>query len=252
MGLLNQNLGQGSLQPLFLKMRDDHIEVLEEAMDAKMLKSFLSMLKRWENSSRSLGQQKQKRHLSLVYIGDSKDKNVDKFYAVLEGKSQRMSSHNRRSVRWAKRNLYKDKRKRVFKKKWKKALKQIAAHPTYISLQVGAAHYLHSLAHAYKDRLSFKELRSYLFLFDIAVQNGSIKEKHFKKFFAWREKAGEPSEEEQMLKLLQIRLVDVKKRWRKDVRRRKKAIIHGQGLVHGHKRDLPKEYCYDQSFLYQN
>jgi hypothetical protein len=130
-------------------------------------------------------------------------------------------------------------------------LKQIAGHPDYISQQIAAAQYIHDRAMQYRERTSWGQLRSYLYLFDIVVQNGRLRDRHFESYEEWLQShISPPSEQEQMLKMLDIRIVDVIPKWQPDVRRRKGTIIRGSGFVHGANRDLPVEYCYDPLMSY--
>ena len=253
MGILNQNLGQGSLQPLLIRMRDNHRDVLESALSSSMLNSLLGMLKDWERARGEKGLS------SLMVAPESMperapvgDKGIegdfDKLYVVDELQTRSNSA----SVRWAKKTLYTDSKGRNFKSSWKKALKQISGDPAYVSLQIEAARYIHDRTHRYKHLLGWKQLRSYLFLFDIVVQNGSLREKHFNKFYEWINQQNRATEEEQMLEMLEIRVVDSNPKWQKDVRIRKTAVIKGIGYVHGEDRNLPVEYCYDPVLDYES
>ncbi|MCB0362856.1 MAG: hypothetical protein KDD35_09040, partial [Bdellovibrionales bacterium] len=105
--------------------------------------------------------------------------------------------------------------------------------------------YLHERAQAYMVEMSFSELRSYLFFFDIAVQNGGIPSADRQEFSNWEKSHPRAREEERILQLLEIRLRRVRSQYREDVRQRKTTIILNKGVVHGRKRDLPQEYCYD-------
>ncbi len=249
MGILNQNLGQGTLQPLLINLRDNNKSVLENAMTPSMLDSLLGMLEKWERSSDSvtavsaLGEATtQSRRLVL-----NQDPNIDKKYAYAGIQTRSNSA----SVRWAKKTLYTDSAGRNFKSAWKTALKEIAGHPDYVSQQIEAAQYIHDRALDYKGRLGWKQLRAYLFLFDIVVQNGSLKDKHFEEYEDWlAEQTSRVTEEEQMLEMLEIRIKDVIPKWAKDVRSRKQTVILGSGFVHGEDRNLPVEYCYDPIFKY--
>lgn len=247
MGILNQNLGQGSLQPLLIKMRDNHLDVLESVMTESMLKSMLDMLASWERSTPAGLKQAVAVEVNRRLIEPEElVEGVDKYYAF-DGLQLRSNSS---SVRWAKRTLYSDSNGRKFKPEWKTALKQIAGDPTYVSLQIEAATYIHDRAHRYRHRVGWQQLRSYLFLFDIVVQNGSLRDKHFEAFEDWLSQQTRATEEEQMLKMLEIRLKDVNPKWEEDVRRRKTTVIKGIGYVHGEDRNLPVEYCYDPIISY--
>ena len=60
------------------------------------------------------------------------------------------------------------------------------------------------------------------------------------------------SEEEQLSKILELRLAGVKPQYRDDVFKRKMTIIMGEGVVHGSRRNLPEEYCYDSNIISPN
>ena len=248
MGILNQNLGQGTLQPLFINLRDNNLSVLQNAMTSSMLNSLLGMLEDWERSTGvsqlSTAPVATTEQRELVLIDDP---NIDKKYAFAGIQTR----NNSASVSWAVRNLYTDSGGRNFKSSWKNALKEIAGHPAYVSQQIEAAQYIHDRAMGYKDRLGWGQLRAYLYLFDIVVQNGSLKDKHFDQFDKWlAQQSVRATEEEQMLKMLEIRVKDVIPKWQNDVRSRKKTVILGSGYVHGENRNLPVEYCYDPIFGY--
>ena len=249
MGILNQNLGQGTIQPLFIKMRDQHIDVLQKYLKKEMLDSLLKMVSDWEKAQPKVDPDL--RTQSLLSFDrepiDLFDENIDKKYAV----SGIQLRSNSKSVTWAKNTLYTDKKGRNFKPEWKEALKNIAGDPAYISLQIAEAQTLHDQARGDQDRVSWEQLRSYLFLFDIVVQNGGLRDKHFDKFDDWYKKQTRVvTEEEQMLQMLEIRVVDSHPKWQKDVRRRKTTVIIGTGYVHGEDRNLPVEYCYDPMIPY--
>jgi len=53
MGLLNQNLGQGSLQPMLLRLRGEHPEVLRAALGPERSASLLYMLEKWRAAPRA-------------------------------------------------------------------------------------------------------------------------------------------------------------------------------------------------------
>ncbi len=243
MGILNQNLGQGTLQPLLIHMRDNHLSVLQKAMTTSMLNSLLGMLSDWERSVgvtlSSLQPENSTEQRELILV-DTPD--IDKKYAFVG--LQTLS--NSASVNWAKQTLYTNSAGTNFKTSWRNALKEIAGDPAYISQQIEAAQYIHDRAMGYRDRLGWQQLRSYLFLFDIVVQNGSLRDKHFDQFDDWlNSQNSRVTEEEQMLEMLEIRVKDVIKKWQNDVRSRKRTVILGSGFVHGENRNLPVEYCYD-------
>ncbi|MCB0377025.1 MAG: hypothetical protein KDD33_00905 [Bdellovibrionales bacterium] len=250
MGILNQNLGQGSIQPLLLHIRDHSPHVFEQAMTQEMMTSFLGMLTEWEASAPTatlaplsrVDEDVEKGIVDELVLRNVLGETVDKRYYPLV---VRLEPHNQKSVNWAKANLYTSSSGKDFKPEWKDALKAIAGSPEYVTLQIEAAQYLHERSHDYRQRLGWNEIRAYLFLFDIATQNGTLQEKHFDQFDAWLAKNPNATEEQQMLKMLEIRVKDSNAKWRDDVRKRKTAIIKGTGFVHGEDRNLPLEYCYD-------
>ena len=250
MGILNQNLGQGTVQPLLIEMRDNHLSVLQSVMGASMLTSMLKMLSDWEASIASSGE------VEFLKVRDNffeeralvsfSQENVDKFYSSRDV----LPISNSKSVAWAKKTIYSDSKAISFKPEWKSALKELAGNPAYVSLQIKAARYIHERAQSYRARLGWSQLRSYLYLFDIVVQNGSLKDKHFAAFEKWLVEQNRVTEEEQMLEMLEIRVKDVINKWQNDVLSRKKTVILGTGFVHGEDRNLPIEYCYDPVINY--
>lgn len=252
LGILNQNLGQGTLQPLFIDLRDNHYAVLQNAMTKTMLTSLLDMLKKWETAQ--LFEQKssvqpddfsQWDEQALVESSTVLE-DVDKLYRVTAAPTRSNSA----SVTWAKKTLYSDSKHLKFKPEWKEALTAIAVDPEYITLQIAAAHDMHDRTQEYRARLEWPEIRSYLLLFDFVVQNGGLAQKHFDKFADWRTNNPGAPFEKQMLQMLEIRVVDSHPAWQADVRARKTAVITGSGLVHGEHRNLPLEYCYDPLVFY--
>jgi hypothetical protein len=251
LGILNQNLGQGSLQPLLIQMRDQHNQVLKSLMTTTMYNSLMTMLTAWEQST-GLGLMKSNvgsmvpfYERKLVNPLESKGQ-IDKFYGALVLKSAATDA----SVNWALNNLYIDGGGLNFKLDWEKTLKDLARHPDYVSLQIASASLLHDKAQEYRKRLVWKELRSYLLLFDFIVQNGGLNESHFSQFFNWKKQNPLASERLQLLQMLEIRILDTASQWQNDVRQRKTTIINGTGIVHGESRNLPQEYCYIPATLY--
>ncbi len=249
MGLLNQNLGQGSLQPLWIGLRERSPWVLDQVLSPSQKKSMLDMLANWERSRAPLVSMSLEEDLSLEFEErqpiEILDENVDKKY----GTFTLSQSSNSSSVQWSKRTLYTDSNGRRFRPEWRKALKEMASHPDYVTLQIEASQRIHNVAEIYARRLSWIQLRSYLFLFDIIVQNGGLASRHFQRFFDWYEDNSQMSEQEQVRKMLEIRVVDSNPKWQKDVRIRKSSIINDTGFVHGEKRNLPQEFCYEPEFV---
>ncbi|NQZ19612.1 MAG: hypothetical protein HRT44_10205 [Bdellovibrionales bacterium] len=231
------------------------MDVLDDAMTEDMKDSMLEMLKDWEVATgptlsvEQIDDEPERYPVSeTILLSGTGGDQVDSEYGLLA----RVSGPNRDSVNWAKRTVYKDSKHRVFKDEWAQAFRFITSHPDYVSLQIRAAEYLHERAFGYRERVNWTQKRAYLFLFDIAVQNGSLRDKHFNKFEKWLAKNPNATEEAQMLEMLEIRVVDSNPKWQNDVRKRKTAVIKGQGFVHGEDRNLPLEYCYDPLTTYPN
>ena len=95
-------------------------------------------------------------------------------------------------------------------------------------------------------KFGFKEMRAYVFFFDVVVQNGGISTSIADKYLAWEKSNKKASEATKLKKLLEYRLTLVIAKYRNDVKARKTAMIDGIGTVHGDKRDFAKEYCSPQ------
>jgi len=229
LGLLNQNLGQGSLQPMLIRMRDQHPEALKAIFKPEHLKSLLAMLSRWEKAS--------------------KDEPPSPTLSILdEPLDSEERSANSDSVAWAEENLYDGS---GFDPVWKKGLVALAEHPDYVSYQIAAAEGYHAKALKYQVRIGIKEFRAYLMLFDIVVQNGSLYEVDLTDYEAYVKANPSATNTQKLEKLLELRIRHVREQYKADVRARKKTIINGAGTVHGERRDLPKEYSYDPLWAYR-
>lgn len=225
LGLLNQNLGQGSLQPLLIRLRDESPAVLARLTPAHR-RGLLAMLARWESAA---AVESVPGPLSILDRPD-------------EVGGPRTASANAASAAWAVANLYSGGR---FDPVWKSELTALASSPEYVSLQIAAAAVNHDRAAADEARLGLRELRAYLMLYDIQVQNGGLYAQDladYDAYFRSRRSAGVTARLE---KILELRLRHVRSRYRTDVLLRKRAILRGKGTVHGSPRDLPAQYCYD-------
>lgn len=146
-----------------------------------------------------------------------------------------------RAVNWAVNTLYNGD---YFKSDWSQQLRSLAVTPYYRSLQVEAATAYHDRALYYMSLFGTTELRSYLFFFDIVVQNGSVPSavvnnltKKFSKSVY--------TDVQKMNDVLSGLLPYVISTYREDVRSRKASIINQSGVVHGTSRKYNKEYCTD-------
>lgn len=240
LGLFNQNLGQGSLQPLMLQLLSTHPARMKSFFTTTQMNSITGMLKTWNGGS--LLSKATKNSLD-VYDNPISDLDDPALIEDIEAEvtlSKASSNRNQASVNWSVQNLYSGKN---FKPEWKNGLQKMANSSEYISVQVLAARNIHNRATGYMQKYGFKEMRSYLFFFDIVVQNGSLTAAIETKFATWLKTNKTASETVKLKKLLEFRLTIVKAIYVNDVRARKTAVIDGAGTVHGSRRDFRKEYC---------
>lgn len=234
MGLLNQNLGQGSLQPLLVAMRENHLGVLNAVFAPARLQALLTMLAAWQPPPPP-----------PVPPSDPNNR-LDEPESPVQAQ---MSPAAAASVAWARRTLYDA--NGDFLPEWKAELVALARTPEYVSLQVAAALGLHERALAEQRAVGVRELRAYLMLFDVAVQNGGLHDADIRDYKAWLRKNPKASSLRRLEKVRDLRLRHVRRRFVVDVHSRKTALIHGRGRVHGALRDLPAEYCYDGQWAYK-
>jgi hypothetical protein len=242
MGLLNQNLGQGTLQPMWIEMRNGHGNTLQSVFSSANLKSLTTMLAKWEGTVSA----------ATIDVNDYGYSELDDpdIIAIdlgldpldLQEVTSALLARNQAAVNWAKATVYSGSK---FKSDWSKSLTSLANSAAYRSVQVSKAEKLHNAALEMMNAFNFKQVNAYLFLFDIAVQNGGISGAARMEYKVWASKNSSASEETRMKKLLEIRLKSVKKIYVANVRARKTAIISGSGTVHGEKRQFEKEFCAD-------
>lgn len=232
MGLLNQCLGQGSLQPLLIKLRDSRPDVLTALLGPARLKSLLAMLARWQVDA----------------AGEAVPGPFSRFDQPFEAAILTAPSANKASVAWAVANLYAGGK---FTPEWKAELTALASSPEFVSIQIAAAVDDHERALAAEARLGLRELRAYLMLFDVVVQNGSLYPEDLADYDAFARANPAADTAARLENILELRLRHVRPRFVADVRARKRAIIRGAGAVHGSPRDLPGQYCYDGLWPYR-
>jgi hypothetical protein len=242
LGLLNQCLGQGSLQPLLIEMRDKYTGEMEMEFSVANFESLLNMLKQWQAAVNTTDER-----IDLADYGLSRLDDADKIEAITGFSPDKnfraeLTGKNQNSVDWAARTLY---NKAAFKPDWATQLTRLSASQGYRSIQVNAALKLHTATMTLFKTFGLKLYRSYLFLFDIEVQNGGIPaeammniENTFKANPQW-------NEVQKLDAILAERLKYVKKQYVRDVRERKESIINGTGTVHSIKRNYSKEFCTD-------
>lgn len=156
---------------------------------------------------------------------------------------QKGAASNAASVNWAKNTLYTSSSGKTFKSEWKKALQKMAGTPEYISHQLYAADRINQKAISLMKEYGGTMLRTYLFFFDIVVQNGGIQSSVKKAYLNEIKNQPNLGEYTKMTILLKHRLKKVIPKYRKDVESRKMSILNGSGTVHGSHRDFRIEHC---------
>lgn len=231
MGLMNQTLGTGSLQPLLLKMRQLHFDKFQSLFQADHFQSLMTMLSNWENSN---VRQSSSEVVSPLDLGSP------------ELSANEASAFS--SVEWARRTIYDS--PGVFNPIWKNELLKLASSHEYVSLQINAAWDLHLRALALHKMMAVYELRTYLLMFDIVVQNGNLKpedEVDYRNYVRHNPRA---TAQQRLEKIVNLRLRWVKPQYRNDVRARKMSLINGFGQVHGVSRQYEKEFCFNRKQIF--
>lgn len=233
LGLFNQNLGQGSLQPLLITFRESNSSNMSLAFSTVQTQQMNQMLNAWGDSSDGIVLSKMQNNSN--YLKDTSPLDKEEFFS-----SKASNSNNQESVDWAVATLYNGS---LFKSEWKTSLQKMAALPQFVSLQIAAAKEIHNKALGYMVKFNFKELRAYLFFFDIVVQNGGLTTTVENQYLTWYRSNPNASESTRLKKILEYRLKIVRAEYVSDVRARKLAVINGSGVVHGSNRNFSKEYC---------
>ncbi|MFN8791553.1 MAG: hypothetical protein ACK5Y2_08890 [Bdellovibrionales bacterium] len=244
MGLMQQNLGQGTLQPLWIEVFQKDRATLSQNLSSGQVLSMQRMLESWLGQpipvSKSSILSEATLEEELFPEGDSFNE-LDMGYP--DSEFQVLNARNQASVSWARSEAL-DSRGQV-RSSWSKPLQTIAETPFYRSLQIQTSLKYFLRAQAYLRSFGYKQVRSLLLMYDFVVQNGSIGESHLKIYNDWLQKNPSADEEQKTLALLEARLTTVRPQYRNDVRARKTTIIKGQGVVHQRQRNLPREYCFN-------
>lgn len=236
MGLMQQNLGQGTLQPLWIEMFQKDSASLNQYLSSAQKLSMQRMLETWRGSA--LPPALRAADHSLFPKGDSFNSLDENYFEI-----RAVANRNENSVAWARSEVL-DSRGNV-PAGWKTPLEKIAETPVYRTLQINTSLVYFLRAQAYFQTFAFTELRFLLLMYDFVVQNGSIGESHLKIYNNWLRQNPNANQEQKAFALLEARLTSVKDQYKADVRARKSTIIRGQGVVHQKSRNLPEEYCYD-------
>jgi len=236
MGLLNQNLGTGSLQPLLLEMENNFPGILQNIFSSAHLQSLEAMLAQWEADAKSS---------NLLGLDG-----IEKL-SILDEPSQfgPQTAASSASVAWAVNNLYSGSN---FVPQWEAELTALGESAKYISVQVEAALALHNQTLTQMAPLQVNELRAYLMVFDIMVQDGGIYAQDFSDYGTWLNQNPASNNTSRLMEILNLRLRHVKSQYVADVQSRKMAIINGSGVVHGDNRNLEQQYCFNRLLSYQN
>lgn len=237
LGLNQQNLGQGTLQPLLNQMFADHPEIMTSLFSTPNRTSLSKMLSAWSKAT----------PLTMLETEDLFS-NQDALNDLDEGSEITVNiagtSANAASVEWAKQALFQADGK-TFQTSWKNSFLSLAVTSPYRTLQIGAALKMFKRALAYFDQFRFQELRSLLLMYDFVVQNGGFNTSHLDSFRNFDRANPRADETARAKALIEIRVASVRPQYKDDVRARKTTIVDGVGKVHGSNRNLPKQYCFN-------
>jgi hypothetical protein len=247
LGIMQQNLGMGSLQPILSEamalVTQGQIE-----MDNEKFRLLSAMLRQWKlDMSQSSNQNNLTDELfkdDYLFISELDNQDELGTLAIDFSLNKGSTLINKKSVSWALGELYIDGGK-TFRNDWVKSFNTLTSDKAYVGLQLKYSMQLYSKALLYFKSFGLKEIRSFLTMYDFVVQNGGFKKKVQTDFNAFIKANPNKSETEKLLKILELRIKDVLPQWQSDVISRKKTIINSTGVVHGAKRNLGNEYCYD-------
>lgn len=250
LGLLNQCLGEGSLQPLMIRMIDVHSDLMKQYFVGTNFDTLNQMLTEWKKHHFS--EQGEEETIDGFSSLDDEDV-VNEFLAQVSAEKRKPKpkkpkpkpkpkTSNDVSVDWAVKHIYTDSKGLIFKPQWIEGLTMMSDSGEYRSLQLAKAFSLYQGAMALFHHFKTTQVRSFLFFFDLMVQNGGINSDVIDSIDAILKK--KPHSETQKLRaILNYRLKFVRKKYVKDVRSRKESLINGGGFVHGLARDYDLEYC---------
>ncbi len=240
LGLLQQNFGSGTLQPLLIEMKKTEPAIFAATFSLNHKNSLVGMLNQWQSVATVKELDNQNRDLLFppddVSISDLDESSGEGDF------TPQVVSKNQISVNWAKSNVLSGSQ---FNQVWKKEFTTLATTVPYRNLQLKESLTYHNKAEKYLAQFDFSQLRFYLLLYDFVVQNGGFKASHWSQYQIYRKQNPKASEEQRALKLIQIRLLDVKQKYKAIVQARKMTILTGSGTVNRANRALPKEYCYE-------
>lgn len=230
LGLLNQNLGSGSLQPLLIKMNQRHPALMQKIFPQSHYQSLMGMLEAYSKKS-----------LKKFLFGGFSEPQLDEAMTFLDFDLNAKGVKEDESVAWARTNLYKN---GVFISQWKNELTTMSKTWEYVSIQIEMAKEYFDEAVDYLVRIKVSQMRSFMMFFDVVVQNGGFYTTDINEYLSFLQKNPQADETARLQKILELRLRHVKPQWVDVVRARKQAIINGAGVVNRENRQLEKEYCY--------
>jgi len=226
LGLFQQNLGQGSLQPLMLKAISLDSDILNRHFTPSQVQLINEMLEDWANNKGAQFASQSLKALRSIASGWDHTAN------------RARSARNSISVNWALDYLYvSNKPGKTFTAEWKKALKSFAGDPVFVKVQEDAAMKYHDRALNFMDTYQTESLISYLFFFDVVVQNGSMKGIQYTSSLAAL------NEDDRLQSLMKTRVGLSNKDAQSIVLERKSLILKGSGHVQSSQRSLSTETC---------
>lgn len=239
LGLMQQNLGQGTLQPLWIEMLTSHLDVMKNQFSSSQIQSMDQMLREWQTI------RVKKSSSSELFPRNSDSNPLEENFS--ENICQQGATKNEESVKWAQKAAL-DSKGQVLGF-WSRPLQNMAESSSYRSLQIQTSLSYFEKAQQYFQAFEFTQLRHLLLMYDFVIQNGSIGENHLKIYETWLDQNPSASEEARAFALLEARLTTVKDQYKEDVKARKSTIIRGTGTVHKKDRNLPQEFCYDSKLI---
>ncbi|MEK6774347.1 MAG: hypothetical protein AABY64_10425 [Bdellovibrionota bacterium] len=249
LGLLQQNFGSGTLQPLLIEMKKIEPALFAATFSVSHKNSLVGMLNQWQSgvTAKELDSENRFKEDDLFPPADVSISDLDEPSGEGQVTTQAVSK-NQISVNWAKSNVLSGSQ---FNQVWKKEFTTLASTLPYRNLQLRESLTYHNRAEKYLAQFDFSQLRFYLMLYDFVVQNGGFNESHWNQYQTYRKQNPKASEEQRALKLLQIRLQSVKQQYKSIVQARKMTILTGTGTVNRTNRVLPKEYCYEPALNFR-
>lgn len=246
LGLSQQNLGMGSLQPLLLQMLRKHESAAVKFFSPTQWSALGNMLNSWAVQRNWIAPSKPV--FDELFSQEELLNSLDGKPTLLNPNSSKVTtSPEKESVDWAVSTVLDSKGSLM--PAWSKSFVSIAVTPEYKTIQVDAALLMFEKAMHYFNYFKFRQLNSLLLMYDIVVQNGGFSTTHLNSYNSFLLANTKATEDEKTLKLVEIRAASVLPQYKNDVLSRKTAIVKSIGKVHGSQRNLEKEYCFSSHML---